>query len=219
MLAAQCLREIDTFHRGEPCTDTSGVELVRRATLQKDQEARAWMHHCFGGVVRSWLRGHPSREAACRLESEEHYVALTFERFWQASPLPQQVELGTLGAVLRYLRASLNGAIVDRLRAYARPRAVPQPDSGAREEPHVQDTNDSSELWEILQTVLPNLREQRVASLLFHAGLKPKEIARFCAQEFPDIQEIYRLRCSIVEQLLRHADILRWRFTLIEEEP
>ena len=219
MLAAQCLREIDYFHRGEACTDIYGVELVRRATLRKDQEAWAWMQHCFGGIVRSWLQGHPSREAACRLESEENYVALAFERFWQATTLTQQVEFGTLVAVLRYLRASLNGAIVDMLRAYARPREVPLPESGAKEEPHMQDTNDSSELWEILQTMLPNMREQRVAYLLFHGGLGPREIVRFCSQEFPDIHEIYRLRRNILERLLRNADTLRWRLTLIEGEP
>jgi hypothetical protein len=211
MLAAQCLKEIDAFQRGEPCTDTSSVELVRRATLQEDQEGWAWMHHCFGGVVRSWLRVHPSREAACRLESEEHYVALAFERLRQATTLPQQVEFSTLGAVLRYLCASLNGAIVDRLRAYLRPRAVPLPQSGARKETYVQDTNDSSELWEILQTLLPNLREQRVAYLLFHAGLKPGQIVRFCSQEFPDMQEIYHLRCTILKRLLRNADALQVR--------
>ena len=211
MLAEQCMREIDNFQRGGPCTDTSSVELVRRATLQKDQEARAWLHHCFGGVVRSWLRGHPSREAACRLESEEHYVALAFERFWQATRFPQHVELGTLGAVLRYLLASLNGAILDRLRACTRPRVAPLPESGAREEPYVQDTNDSSGLWEIVQTLLPNLREQRVAYLLFHAGLKPGEIVRFCSQEFPDIKEIYRLRRTILKRLLRKADALQVR--------
>jgi hypothetical protein len=216
LLAAQCLKEIDNFHRGEPCTDTYGVELVRRATMQEDQEAWAWMQHCFGGVVRSWLRGHPSRETACRLESEENYVALAFERFWQATTLTQHVEFNTLAAVLRYLRASLNGAIVDMLRAYARPREVPLPKSGAREEPHVQDTNDSSELWEILQTMLPNMREQRVAYLLFHGGLGPREIVRFCPQEFPDVHEIYRLRRSILERLLRNADQLRWRLTMIE---
>jgi hypothetical protein len=219
MLAAQCQREIDTFQRGEPCTDTSSVELVRRATLQKDQEAWAWVHHCFGSVVRSWLRGHPSREFACRLESEEHYVALAFERFWQAITLPQQVEFSTLGVVLRYLRASLNGAIVDRLRAYARPQAGRLPQSGAREEPHVQVTNDSSELWESVQSLLPNRREQRVAYLLFHAGLKPGEIVRFCSQEFPDMQEISRLRRTILKRLLRHADQIRWQLTLIDGEP
>jgi hypothetical protein len=205
MLAAQCLREIDNFHRGEPCTDTYGVELVRRATLQKDQEAWVWMQHCFGGVVRNWLRGHPSREAACLLESEENYVALAFERFWQASTLTQHVEFSTLAAVLRYLRASLNGAIVDMLRAYARPQEVSLPESGAREEPHVQDTNDSSDLWETLQTMLPNMREQRMAYLLFHGGLKPSEIVCFRPQEFPDIHEIDLLRRNILERLLRNA--------------
>ena len=40
-LAAQCLREIDSFRRGEPCTDTCSVELVRRATIQGVQKAQA----------------------------------------------------------------------------------------------------------------------------------------------------------------------------------
>jgi len=44
-LAAQCLREIDNFRRGEPCTDTCSVELVRRAMIQGVQEARAWVQH------------------------------------------------------------------------------------------------------------------------------------------------------------------------------
>jgi len=215
-LAAQCLREIDNFHRGEPCTDTYSVELVRQAMIQRDQEAWTWMQHCFGGVVRGWLRGHPSREAACRLQGEENYVAQAFERFWQATTLAQHVEFSTLAATLRYLRASLNGAIVDMLRMNARPKEVSLPEPGAPEEPHMQDTTNNSETWEILQTMLPTMREQRVAYLLFHGGLKPMEIVRFCPQEFPDIHEIYSLRCKILERLLRNADQLRWRPTMVQ---
>lgn len=216
VLAAQCMREMDNFHRGEPYTDTYGVELVRRATIQGDQEAWAGMQHCFGGIVRGWLQCHPSRGAACRLESEENYVAQAFERFWQATTLTQRVEFSTLAAALRYLRASLNGAIVDMLRTYARPREVSLSESGEPEEPHMQDTTDSSEIWEILQTMLPNMREQRVAYLLFHSGLKPRQIVLFCPQEFPDIHEIYRLRHNILQRLLRNADQLRWRLTMVE---
>jgi hypothetical protein len=216
VLATQCLREIDRFYRGEPCTESYGIELVRRATIQEDQEAWAWMQHCFGGVVRSWLRGHPNRKAACHLESEENYIAQAFERFWQATTLTQHVEFSTLTAVFRYLRMSLNGAIMDTLRAYARPREVSLPEQGTAEEPHIQYTTDSSELWEILQTMLPNKREQRVAYLLFHCGLKPREIVRFCSQEFPDKHEIYRLRRNILLRLLRNADQLRWRLTTVE---
>jgi hypothetical protein len=108
--------EIDNYRRGELWTDEYGLELLRRATLQGDQEAWAWMQHCFSGLVRGWLRHHPKREAACRLESEENYVAQAFERFWLATACNQQLEFNTLAAALRYLRASLNGVILDTLR-------------------------------------------------------------------------------------------------------
>ena len=124
VLAVQCLRELDHYRRSEPCTDTYGLELLRRAIIQSDQEAWVWVQHCFGGMVRGWLRRHPQREVACRMESEENYVAQTFERFWQATAFNQQVKFSTLAAALQYLRASLNGAILDMLRIYVRPGEV-----------------------------------------------------------------------------------------------
>ena len=123
-LATQCMSELANYRRGEACTDTYGLELLRRAIIQSDQEAWVWVQHCFGGMVRGWLRRHTHREVACRLESDENYVAQTFERFWQATAFNQQVEFNTLGAALQYLRASLNGVILDELRVYARPREV-----------------------------------------------------------------------------------------------
>jgi hypothetical protein len=155
--------------------------------------------------MRGWLHHHPSREAASRLESEENYVAQAFERFWQATTLTQQVEFRTLAAALQYLRASLNGAILDTLRAYSWPREVSLPQPG---EPKVADKTDGSEVWEILKVLLPNGHEHRVAYLLFHCGLGPREIVRFCPQEFRDIREIYRVRRNIMERLLRKTDQL-----------
>src|SRR5215471_19103296 len=95
-LAAQCLGELSTYRRGEPCTGMYGLELLRRATVQGDQEAWAWVRHCFHELVLDWLHRHPSREAACRLESEEHYVAQAFERFCQATTVTQRVEFSQL---------------------------------------------------------------------------------------------------------------------------
>jgi hypothetical protein len=210
-LAAQCLRELGTYRRGEPCNEAYGLELLRRATIQDNQEAWSWVQHCFGGMVRVWLRRHPQREVACRLESEEHYVAQAFERFWQAIALNQRVEFSTLAAALQYLRASLHGAILDTLRAYARPREVSLPGPGELGEPLVEDSSDRSEVWDSLHMILSDPREQRVAYLLFHCGLKPREIVRFCSQEWSDVQEIYRLRRSIMERLVRNADHLRWQ--------
>jgi DNA-directed RNA polymerase specialized sigma24 family protein len=212
-LAAQCLQEIDAYRRGEPSTESSSVALLRCATVEDDQEAWLWVQHCFGGLVRGWLRRHPRRVAACRLESDEYYVAQAFERFWQATASKQRLEFTRLAAALRYLRASLHGAILDTLRRYARPREVSLPGPGEPGEPQAEDSTESSDVWEVLQTMLSNPREQRVAYLLFHCGLKPREIVRLCPQEWSSTGEIYGLRRTIMERLLRNADHLRWRLS------
>src|SRR5207302_5406887 len=139
-----------------------------------------------------------------------NYVAQTFERFWQATALTQKVAFNTLAAALRYLHLSLNGAILDSLRSNARSREVSLPEPG---EPYIEDVTSSSEVWEIIQTMLPDKREQRLAYLLFYCGLKAREIVRYLPQEWSDVHEIYRTRRSITERLLRNVDQLRWRLS------
>lgn len=212
-LAEHCQKEIDKYRRGEPNSDAYGVELLRRATVQGDQEAWAYMQHCFSSLVLGWLRRHPYKENAYRLESEESYVDQAFERFWQATTLNQKVVFSTLAAALRYLHLSLNAAILDTLRAYKRSREVSLPEPGEPGEPYVEDVAYSSEVWDILQTMLPIKREQRLAYLLFYCGLKPREIMRYFPQEWCNVQEIYRLRRSITDRFLRNADQLRWRLS------
>jgi hypothetical protein len=83
----------------------------------------------------------------------------------------------------------------------ARPREVSLSEPG---EPHVEDSIGSSEVWEVLKTMLPDPCEQRVAYLPFHCGLKPREIVRFCPQEWSSVSEIYGLRRTIIEPFLRN---------------
>jgi hypothetical protein len=211
VLVAHCSREIDKYRCGESWNDEYGLELLRRAIVQEDEEAWAGVQHCFGGLVYMWLSQHPKSDVACRLDSEESYVAQTFERFWQATTLNRHVEFTTLVAPLQYLRASLNGIILDTLRAYARPREVMLPQTGEAGELQAKDTTNRSVVWEALQTMLSDEREKRLAFLLFHGGLKPGEIIRFCPQEWDDVCEIYRLRRNIMQRLLHNADQLRWR--------
>ncbi len=114
-LVEQCRQEIQAYRRGEPSNEAHGLELLHRAIVQGDQAAEAGVQQCLSEIVLGWLRGHPSREAAYRWQSEEDYVALAFERFWQAT-IQQQVIFRTLAGALVYLRASLHGAILDTLR-------------------------------------------------------------------------------------------------------
>ncbi len=77
----------------------------------------------------------------------------------------------------------------------------------------MEDVTCSSELWDILKGILPNQREQRLAYLLFQCGLKPREIVHVCSPEWSSVQEIYVLRRTIMERVLRKVDFLRWRLS------
>jgi hypothetical protein len=186
---------------GDESFEMSSLELLRQAIVHGDQDAWAGFRQCLEETILTWLHEHPSREAACRGLCEKDLVVQAFERFQQAA-VQAQMTFETLAEVLVYLRASLQGAILDTLRTLSRPKEVLRPVPGLAGEPHVEDQIDSNEIWEFLQTLLPSARERRLAYLLYHCGLGPQEIVHCCSQEWSDVKEIYRLRRTIVERLL-----------------
>jgi hypothetical protein len=210
-LAERCMNEMNKYRRGEVPDNQYGLELFRRAMVEHDSDAWTCVQKCFSEIVLVWLRRHPRREEAYRLDSEENYIAQAFERFWQATTCNQQLAFTSIAAALQYLHASLNGAILDTLRGYARQKEIPLPEPGFVEEPFVEEPEDATELWEVIQGLLPHAREKRLGYLLFYCGLKPRDIIRYRPQEFSDVREIYTLRRNIMERLLRNADKIRWR--------
>jgi hypothetical protein len=206
-------KELDNYRQGELYTDADVFELLRRVIMQIDPEARTWVQRCFGEMVRGWLHRHPQRELACRLESEDYYVALTFERFWQTAVHIQEGAICSLEVARRYVRASLNGALLETLRAYSGPgeSAISHPHEA--EERLKQKKGTDIEVWALIQDSIHNAREQRLAYLLFHCGLSPREVLCCCPREFDDLREISHLRYTILEHLLRHADQLPLRLT------
>jgi hypothetical protein len=186
--------------------DTYCVELIRRATLQNDQDAWQAVQQCLGETVRRWLNGHPQKETACRMDSEEHYVAQAFERFFQAT-VHEQIVFSTLADALPSLRMYLNSALLDALRTSSRSRETIS--SRRSEAKHSGVTSSKQdEVWEMLINMLPDLREQRLVYLLFHCGLKPKDIVHIYPQEFQDVEEISRLRLRLIQRLLDSEDQL-----------
>ena len=93
------------------------MEALLRQMLEGGQEAWAGVEQCLGETVRSWLRDHPSKEAACCWESEEYYVSLAFGRFRKAVKARQLQAHTSSPTALRYLLACLNGVLLDSLRA------------------------------------------------------------------------------------------------------
>jgi hypothetical protein len=176
------------------------MELLHRAILKADQNARIKVQRCLYPVVSDWLRRHPSREALFCLDNEENYVGVAFERFWRVI-IDRHIEFDALATALGYLQVCLNGVIVDRLRVSSRPKEIPLPGSAFPGEPLLKDVTFGAQIWEHLQRKLLNVREHRLAYLLFQCGFKPGEIYNCYSQEFSDVNEIYRLRCDIIEQI------------------
>lgn len=198
----------------DPYQDQEGLELFQRALTRHDDEAWHLLVERYQGLVLAWIRNHARHDLAYRYHDPEYYAALAFERFWQATARNHALHFASLEAALSYLKASLNGAILDTLRTYARPE-VPLPEPGYLYplELTSEDLYHEHDLWNAIKGLIPTRREQRVAYLLFHCGLKPREIVKFCADEFPEVREVHRLRRNIVERLLRQADTIRWRLS------
>lgn len=198
------------------------LELLHRALKQRD--ALAWQdaQQCLNGLMYRWMRSHPQHEWACRFESEENYVAEAFARFWQTAIENQHIVFKTLPSALQYLHMSLHSTIIDTLRKYARSQVVHLSELDDVGVAYDDDSIDSSEVWEVVKSFLVSDRERHLAYLHFHCGLKPREIVHFCAQEFSDIQEVYRLRHNIVDRLQRNSEYFRWRLNgseLPDENP
>src|ERR1700680_4796536 len=111
--------ELKRYRSKESVEDRYCVEILRRALSEQSDEAWSVLQHCFGEPVRAWFRSHPSRDVALLRDSEENYIALTFSRFWYAVR-DQHLEFTSLYAVLSYLRATLNGILMDTLRSHLR---------------------------------------------------------------------------------------------------
>ncbi len=130
----------------------------------------------------------------------------------ESRPFPlRPFEFTTLSAILGYLHATLNGLLTDTLRFHlcGRTREAPLPASGCFEEPAAPDCLDGQSNWESIASLLPDERERRLAYLLYHCGLKPREIVQRCPQEFADVKEIYRLNVNLIGRLRRNRDRLR----------
>jgi hypothetical protein len=175
--------------------EVSRLELWRRASQQGDQEAWAAFQQGLEETVLAWFHARTSSFAASRVQSESHFVARAFEQVWPLA-VQRQVACQALSEVLVYLRASLNGAILEGLR-------VARHLGSASSLPDRQEPSKSSVVWGKLQAALSNEQERRLAYLLYHCGLSPAESACCSPQEWSDVREVARLRRRILARLMQ----------------
>jgi DNA-directed RNA polymerase specialized sigma24 family protein len=212
-LADLCSDELHLRSSSEPTDGRYSLELLRRATVEQADQAWSLVQQCLSEPIRAWIRSHPYSDVALRHDSEEDLIAQTFSRFWYAVH-EQQLEFTRLSAALSYLRATLNGTLIDVVRSHLRMqvREVSLAEPGCSAEPTPGEPTDGPNLWKSIESLLADERERRIVYLLYFCGLKPREIVSRCAEEFGDVKEIYRLNHNIIERLRRQRDQVRHLF-------
>jgi hypothetical protein len=199
LLAEHYTQELKKHHRGEQFDECYGLELFRRTTIQHDATAWKLLQQCLQNTMHQWLLLHPRREEAYSIDSQAHYIIRAYEMFWDRSVYPQHSEFFSLADALKALYICLNAVILETLRDHAQATLL----SHTLQEFYGHDASNSTEVWELLQEILPNTRELRLAYLLLHCGLKPGEILSTCPGEFRDLTEIYHLHSTIIARILR----------------
>jgi hypothetical protein len=202
-IARRCREETARYLRGNLSLDQFCMELFRRALVLHDEAAWAYLYRQYADMVRHWLGAH--REATL-----DAAVSGVFTRFWKAVDGAKFLSFTSLAGVLKYLKMCARATLLDEAR-HVSTLAGEQPlDDTYREsatsasaEAHVAEQLDAQAFWAEIKNILTDERERTVIELTFLIGLRPREICRLRSSDFPDIDEIYRLKRSALDRLRR----------------
>lgn len=190
-------------------------EIFRYAIKERDQEAWEAIEELCRPLVYRWIRQEgPFRDS----RDLEEVVQDAFFRFWRYYTLDKFRRSGSLGEVLAYLRTCVVSAVMEKKRELHRRERIEIPwseDFGVSRGPgHVPPDDSEQDLeatavWQIVQSHCRDRREELLARLTLVGKLKAREIARLYPDEFPSVEEVYRLRRNLFKRLRRDIRLKR----------
>jgi len=210
LVAARCQAEDGCFHSGQPHDDRYALEIVRRATVERDEAAWEALHAIYSPQVAAWCR-----RAGAREQELDELCTVAWEKFWHAFDRRRLERAAGISAVLEYLMLCATSVVFDARRKAAtaarfaadlapeeaellRPRGgkAPEPDWDAFR----------ALVWRCLRTDA----ERVLLRLQFACGCRPAEVRRRRPDLFPTVEHVYRTRHTLFERLRRNAALRRW---------
>jgi DNA-directed RNA polymerase specialized sigma24 family protein len=218
-LARRCRQEAERFLAGRPHNEAYGLELFRRAIINRDQAAWQAIYAQYQALVARWVRHHAKFQSTN--EEAVFFVNGAFARFWHAvSKQERGLQFDSLASLLGYLKRCVHSAIEDECR---RQQRWPQ-DALAWDDlsEAVADDIPSPEARVIGQVVADTIEwavmsrlqgeeEEVTAALSWTYGLRPRQIQVRRPDLFPNVRRIYEVKRNIVSRLLRDPEIQQLR--------
>jgi len=188
-----------------PYTQCFCFELFRHAIVRRDDLAWEALYTRYAPLVRHWL-------GACTgADESDEEVAVVFGRFWQAVDAAKFARFDSLAAVLRYLKLTARAVRLDRIRTTgARGNWLLPGDALAEASAHkdmVARRVDSPGFWHTVRGFLNGEREELVFHLSYIMDLSPREICARHGAQFPDVDEVYRLKRNALDRLRRAPEM------------
>ncbi|GAB4211168.1 MAG: hypothetical protein OHK0022_45420 [Roseiflexaceae bacterium] len=209
LLAQRCVEETEKFNRRQASDSRFCFELLRRALAEGAAEALTRVYQIYERQVLGWVYRHPGYLRTG--EDAEYFAGAALTAFYFALRGPNFARFEALPKALAYLKLCVHTAIAQYLRDQRPESAAPfaegeepssLPDLGAGAE--------AAELWDYIQRLLPDPRDQALARYAFIQDLKPRQILAAAPDQWANEREItlalYRIR-----RILRNDSDLRDR--------
>jgi hypothetical protein len=205
ILAWHCGAENQHFRHGLPSDSRYAYELFRRALLERDEGAWAYLYDLYHSVVQRWVRKNTAFDASG--ERSDTLVGEAFARFWHAIPPARFAQFPTVNALLQYLQICAGCVVIDSARTATRLSfAEAMLLNSTRQRPpdeEVLERMNSEELWRHIIGQLNGEAERVVVFDSFVSGLKPRDICARRRDLFTSVREVYMVKHNVLARLSR----------------
>jgi hypothetical protein len=209
-LAVQLSEETSLFLKQRPSDGRFGVELFRRAVVERDEQAWSLLYSQYAPLVLTWVMQHQGASLYITHEggpdglvngSFAKFAAALTSRPWQFDSLP---------AILKYLKMCVHSVVSDLVRA-AHARACEETLEAIEQEPAEDNMTErivaaisAEELWTAIRERLRGPAEAMVVYCSYVQGLKPAQIVQDHPGLFPQgSEDVYRIQRNVLERLRR----------------
>ncbi|MEZ4868689.1 MAG: hypothetical protein R3C14_45595 [Caldilineaceae bacterium] len=204
-IAHRCRQESVRYFQRQPNDPTFCYELFRRAFVERSDHAWEFIYTQYTPLVFSWVEHHGSFPGSG--EEAAYFVNRALEKLWSAMSPDKFADFPDLKSVLAYLQLCVHSVVVDHVRKAAWPTEEAPEAGDAGLEKQVLGDLSRAEFWRLVRACLNDEREVNLVYYRYVLGLKPRHICERFPDEFPDVQEIFRMTQNIMARWRRDPNL------------
>lgn len=208
-LGKRCSEETAKYFRKLAQDTRYCFELFRRAFINYDGDAVAYLWQVYDWQLKRWVAAHP--QFAASGETVEFLSSVAFENFYAALVGPKFYRFPTLSHIMQYMKMCVHTTIAQLGRKGSQDH-LPLLDNDLADEADPFADIAAETLWEKICDCLPNEHHRLLAWCTFVLGMKPAEIAKQYRDQkiWTDDRHVRITLYRVRERLRNDPDLRGW---------